>query len=326
MSKKPTTQEKFKTVISKNTFFFYSPQFEESYEGHIISLQQTLLSLKSQMEKAPLQKREILEEFLLNKKEGLTAVLSLTGISNETLKRLITLIRIVDDEELSKAVYKKEWLTADESNNLKEWSNEKIATMIKTNPHFRKGLVNILYDGASIEFLSKVLPLFELKKLMSLKFEFKLETMIDTLIRYSQKGSYSGIAGNNAEIIIEGVLKKKKIPFSQGDLKHLVEHDSNKKRTMDFIIPDKDNPKIIIESSFLTTTSSGQGDKSKTEINVKELLKEHYPKALFIGFIDGIGWYVRKNDLQRMVSAYHDVFTFHKDEMLRFEALVQKTL
>ena len=69
-------------------------------------------------------------------------------------------------------------------------------------------------------------------------------------------------------------------------------------------------------------TSSGQGNKSKTEISIDALIKEHYPNAVFIGFVDGIGWYVRKGDLKRMVTAYEDVFTFHKDELSRFEKLL----
>ncbi|NMC60316.1 MAG: hypothetical protein GYA51_13180, partial [Candidatus Methanofastidiosa archaeon] len=56
------------------------------------------------------------------------------------------------------------------------------------------------------------------------------------------------------------------------------------------------------------------------------LIKEHYPNAIFIGFVDGIGWYVRKGDLKRMVTAYEDVFTFHKDELKRFEQLLKDKL
>lgn len=93
---------------------------------------------------------------------------------------------------------------------------------------------------------------------------------------------------------------------------------------MDFILPNKIKPQIIIESSFLVTTSSGQGDKSKTEKNIKTLIKKYYPKAKFIGFVDGVGWYVRKQDLQRMVSAYDDVFTFHKTEVLRFKEFIKR--
>ena len=65
---------------------------------------------------------------------------------------------------------------------------------------------------------------------------------------------------------------------------------------------------IIIESSFLATTSSGQGDKSKTEISIDTLIKEHYPKASFIGFVDGIGWYVRKSDLRRIGNCLRRCF------------------
>ena len=95
---------------------------------------------------------------------------------------------------------------------------------------------------------------------------------------------------------------------------------------MDFIIPNKQNPKIIIESSFLSTTSSGQGDKAKTEIMVSGLIKKYYPKAIFIGFVDGIGWYVRKQDLARMVEAYDEVFTFRGDELARFEAFIKSLM
>ena len=106
-------------------------------------------------------------------------------------------------------------------------------------------------------------------------------------------------------------------------LDKLKEHASIEKRTMDFIIPNQEDPRIIIESSYLATTSSGQGDKSKTEVSVRDLIAEHYPNAHFWGFVDGIGWYVRKTDLERMVEAYEDVFTFKESELKRFkESLV----
>ena len=33
---KPTTDQKFQTVIEKNTFYFFNPIFEERYEGYLI--------------------------------------------------------------------------------------------------------------------------------------------------------------------------------------------------------------------------------------------------------------------------------------------------
>jgi len=321
---KPTTDLKFKTVIEKNTFYFFNPVFEEKYEGYLNSLKEILLILKNEIETKGL-KKDLFENLLIEKENGLRALLALTGFSNETLKRLTTIIRVVNDPELSKLVNKDKWFQDEDINNLKEWSDAQITKFIKENEFFRKGVVNIFFEGSTIPFLTKTIPLFELKKLSISKLKFGLPEMIDTLVRYKEKGSYSGMKENNPEILIEGMLNSLEIPFEKGDLGELINNAPDNKRTMDFIIPNKQNPLIIAESSFLATTSSGQGDKSKTEISIDSLIKSHYPKAKFIGFIDGVGWYVRKGDLKRMVTAYEDVFTFHKEELKRFEKLLIET-
>ena len=197
--------------------------------------------------------------------------------------------------------------------------NNPFEKLLVENEYFRKALVNIFYDGSSLDFLKKSLPPFEFQKFSLEKLNFDINAIIDTLARYKEKGSRAAKGKNNPEKLIELILDKYNIPFEKGDLGELIDNAPDQKRTMDFIIPDKKNPRIIIECSYLVTTSSGQGDKSKTEISIDSLIKEHYPKSKFIGFVDGIGWYVRKGDLKRMVAAYEDVFTFHKNELDRFE-------
>jgi hypothetical protein len=321
---KPTTESKFKLVIDKNTFYLYDRYFEEKYEGYISSIKELLLVLRNKVSTEGL-KKDFFVELIRDKKNGLRALLALTGISNEYLKRLITLIRVIDDEELNKLVLKDKWQTETEKNNksgVSEWGDSKIAGLIKGNENFARGIVNIFFEGSSVPVLTQALPLFELKKLSVEKLGFKIESLVDTLIRYKEKGSYSGKKENNPEVLIGKALEELGIPHVSGDLIRLVGVLDEEKRTMDFIIPDQENPLLIIESSYVVTTSSGQGDKAKTEINVARLIKEFYPEALFIGFVDGIGWYVRKNDLKRMVVAYDDVFTFHKEELNRFKELV----
>jgi hypothetical protein len=195
--------------------------------------------------------------------------------------------------------------------------------MLSENEYFRAGIVNVFFEGATLPFLADTIPLFELKKLSISKLQFDINAIIDTLVRYKEKGSYSGQKGNNSETVLAELLDDMELSFESGDLSELIENARDTKRTMDFIIPNKQHPLIIVESSFLVTTSSGQGDKSKTEISIRKLIKKHYPKAKFIGFVDGIGWYVRKEDLKRMVAAYEDVFTFHKDELERFEKMLR---
>jgi hypothetical protein len=319
-----SVEEKFLTVIQKNTFYFFNQKFEEGYEGYINSLKETLLIVKNKVETEGL-KKEIFEWLLKEKENGLRVLLALTGFSNEYLKRLTTIIRIVDNPELDKLVYKDKWYDEKNPDNIQEWSDNTILKKIQSNEHFRKGLVNIFFEGASIPFIASTIPLFELKKLSISKLNFEIPELIDTIIRYKEKGSYSGKKENNSETVIDELLKKLDLTYETGDLTELISNAPDSKRTMDFIIPNKKEPKIIVESSFLVTTSSGQGDKSKTEISIDSLIKEHYPVAKFIGFVDGIGWYVRKGDLKRMVAAYEDVFTFHKDELQRFEKLLIET-
>ena len=319
-----SVEDKFQTVIQKNTFYFFNKKFEENYEGYINSLKETLLVVKNKVETEGL-KKEIFEWLLKEKENGLRALLALTGFSNEYLKRLTTILRIVDNPELNTLVFKDKWHSEKNPDNVQEWSDGTILKKIQSNEYFRKGLVNIFFEGASIPFLANTIPLFELKKLSISKLNFEIPELIDTIIRYKEKGSYSGMKGNNPETVIADILEKLGLTYETGDLTELISNAPDNKRTMDFIIPNKKNPLIIAESSFLATTSSGQGDKSKTEISIDTLIKKHYPNATFIGFVDGIGWYVRKGDLKRMVTAYEDVFTFHKDELQRFEKLLIET-
>ncbi len=314
---------KFKTVIDKNTFYFYNPVFQEKYESYINSLKETLLVLKNKVETDGL-KKEFFEKLLIEKENGLRALLALTGFANESLKRLLTVVRVADNKELSKLLYKDKWAEQADGKDISEWGDTKIIKLIKDNSDFRKGIVNLFFEGSTVPFLSQTLPLFELKKLSISKLKFEIPAMIDTLVRYKEKGSYSGKAENNPEALLAMLVEECELTYEKGDLTELFKKEKIAKRTMDFIIPNKKNPKIIIESSFLVTTSSGQGDKSKTEGTIKKLISKYYPKAKFIGFVDGIGWYVRKGDLMRMVTAYDDVFTFHKDEIERFKQFLKK--
>ena len=45
-----------------------------------------------------------------------------------------------------------------------------------------------------------------------------------------------------------------------------------------------------------------------------------------MGFVDGVGWYVRRGDLKRMVGAYDFVFTFKKEELENFKGLLTSVM
>ena len=323
------TEEKFRTVIEMNTFWYDNPEFEDTSEGNINTLKENLLHLKNRVEREKLSV-ELIADFLHKKGEnGLKVLLALTGFSNENLKRLVTFIRASDVPELNDLVYKDQWIHKDKVDpieGIQEWATDKIPREIARDKYFRLGIANVFFEGGTSEILSEKLPLFLLKKLSFSKLNFEMEALLDTLVRYKEGGSYSGKKGNESEQVVGRLLKEMDVGYEKGDLSELVDNAPDEKRTMDFIIPDKTNPKVVIESSYMTTTSSQQGDKSKTEINIGRLLRLHYPDARFWGFVDGIGWYVRKKDLWRMVVAYEDVFTLHDQELERFKSQLLEVL
>jgi hypothetical protein len=312
-----TVNEKFRTVIDKNTFYFYNKSYEEYYEGQIASIAQNIFLLKNKIETNGLRESTLLEH-ITNVKNGLDAILTVTGFSKESLQRLVTFVRVSNDSELSKLVNREDWPTEDFKT---EWTLNKIKSIIKKNKKFAEGVVNLFFKGSTIPIIGSLLPLFEFKKLDINKFSFSIESLIDTLIRYKAKGAYKAGKGGNPEVVIEDILENNKLTFERG--KFRIPAAGNIPRTMDFIIPNKTSPKIIIECSYSVTTASGMGDKAKTEKTVADYLKTNYPGVIFVGFVDGVGWYVRRGDLQRMVEAYDDVFTFHTEELERFNQLLK---
>ena len=314
---------KFNTVISKNTFYFYNEEFEEYYEGHISSIAQNVFLLKNKIEREGL-KESTLVNHIIEVENGIDAILTITGFSKESLQRLVTFIRVVEDKTLYSLVNKEYWPQEDyqEKEDFQEWNLDKIKSLIKSNRKFAEGIINLFFKGPTIPIIKKVLPLFEFKKLDINKYSFSIESLIDTIIRYKTKGAYKASKGGNPEVVIENILTSHKLTFEKG--KFRIPEAGNIPRTMDFIIPDKTSPRLIVECSYSVTTASGMGDKAKTEKTVADYLKNNYPNVIFVGFVDGIGWYVRRGDLKRMVEAYDFVFTFHKDELKRFENLLKE--
>ena len=315
----------YQRVIEKNTFYFFDDEIEERYDaGHISAVTTILLNLRESVTNSG-TKRAYFEN-VLTKEHGLTAILALNGLSLENLKRLTTVARAVNDPSLNDLLHRRDWSVREGGNpkDVSELTSDRIQKLVRTDPAFRAGMVNLFFEGASNSYLRRHFPPFHLRKLSIQKLSFSSDGILDTLVRYKVGGSHSGQKETNADQKIAEILQDYRVDYLSGVvLDRLAETSDDTDRTMDFIIPNQKDPRIIIESSFQATTSSNQGDKAKTTIRNGERIRVHYPRALFVGFVDGIGWYVRKRDLRRMTSAFHDVFTFHDDELKRFEKLLR---
>ena len=309
-------EEYFGRIIEKNTYFFHNDDFEIISEGYIAVLKNLLSHLKDTITEQGLSVKTI-SNWLVTDKNSLQALLTLTGISRETFLRLVSFVRIKNDPDINILVNRTDWPT--ENREFIEWNQDKLTSLLFSNEKFREGIVNLFFYGATKESISTNLPLFEYNKLTKEKFEFSVRALIDTIVRYKYKGSYAADKRNNPEILIMELLDHLNISYEKGKIPYV-------DRQMDFLIPSRSDPKIIVESSYVVTTSSGQGDKAKTEQSVYEMIKQHYPDSIFIGFLDGLGWLVRRGDLRRMTLAYDDVFTFRQDELERFSRLVTQII
>ncbi len=309
-----TDKQKLDIVLQRNTFFFHNEEFEERWEAYISSITNLLLLLKRELDakKSIEDKKRVIVDVMVNKPDGVSAVLALTSISEEFLLRLITFTRTIDDKDLNKLVNKGSFPQTPLDKEKGEWSKSYLFKLIRRERDIAESLVNLLFEGFSVPILREYLPLFELKKLNFSKLEFSVESLIDSIVRLSKRGSYKAQGDNDPARLIKRWLDKTNIPYKSNTILPDI------RRKIDFAIPSKTNPRIIIESSYEITTSSAMGDKAKTEMEVARDIKTHYPQTAFVGFIDGIGWYVRRGDLERLASAFDNVFTFKRTELDRF--------
>ncbi len=217
-----TAEEKCARVFAKNTYYFFDSDEQDSHEGHIHALREILTGLKARVESCRDEegKKRAFDDMLAEREHGLRALLALTGFSNESLRRIVTLARIRDDREFDRIVNKSEWLGPGDKfgANGKEWKDAKIAGLIRKNPAFRRGIVNLFFEGASVPFLARTLPPFELRKFSLGKLNFDPAEMLDTLVRYKEKGPHAAKGGNNAETAIALRHRGAGTPLRKGGL------------------------------------------------------------------------------------------------------------
>ena len=136
---------KYNTVIEKNTFYFVNSEFEEEFDAKTLNnIRVLILNLKNDIENTGFKKK-LFVNFIQNNNFGLKALLILNGISNETLKRIITIARIVKDKDLSKLFNIEHWNLVDNNDDIEEFSDRTINSLIKNNTKFAEGIINLFF-------------------------------------------------------------------------------------------------------------------------------------------------------------------------------------
>lgn len=230
--------------------------------------------------------------FLAEKPNGLDLVLKDIALSAEKFKRIVSLMR-------------KLGLISGGFDS--EWGMGLIKRKIAQEPAFAELMANLLLDGHENPLLRDHIPRYYLEKLNYREINGSSAEKRRILFKERLIGTYGGRKGTKVEGTIEGMLMWIKsqygIPYEKRGRVDII--DTN----VDFAVPSREDPWVIIMSSFQETTSSGQSTKRRDMLNAYQAIERvnsrNRENRAFVNLVDGGGWLARRADLERLVSDCH---------------------
>ena len=241
------------------------------------------------------------EEDNFSQLEKLKAFVSLIGLSEERLKRVVSLLRYRFNGE--------EFRT--------EWDVKRISKTIQNDVEFRILLIDFFIKARNSR-IGPEIPLYYMRN-----FKLKDPEFIEDLkgYKYVERilndneilDKYSNKVGAHVEKIIQSRLDNYKIQVNDS-LKYEIQKEFPLlNKNIDFLIPSVDAPIILIESSYNITTGSGQSKRADQLVEFYGALMRHNAnhranKIIMLNYCDGFGWVGRQNDLHRIYDASDFVF------------------
>lgn len=276
------------------TSFYVDQNFENEMEQEQKDRQKETRKIYKKIES--ISTYEGLCTYIREEKNSLHNLTNLLGLSEENFKRIVSMIRRKNGERFAS-----------------EWSINETRRKMMGNEFYMREICGLLVGKRDY---SRYIPRFILNQLLidtrKLKV-FSSSNVLPEMIKNAFKGKYSTEVGRQIENLVEDVIKK-----------HV--HDQYCcrqkvfERNIDFVIPDLEKPKILIEVSYMVTTGSGQSTKRDTMINVAKRINDKNvyqdDNMIFVNVIDGAGWIARQRDLERIHKASDYMLNLQNLEML----------
>ena len=233
--------------------------------------------------------------------EKLKAFVSLIGLSEERLKRVVSLLRYRYNNE--------EFRT--------EWNVKRISRTLQTDLQFRNIMIEFFLKGRNSR-LGREIPLYYMRN-----FKLSDPQFINDLTEYSYverilndneiQGKYSNEVGAHVERIIKNKLDLYRENSNNALLYEMQKEFPLLNKNIDFLIPSVNSPIILIESSYNITTGSGQSKRADQLVEFYGALMRHNAnhranRIIMLNYCDGFGWVGRQNDLHRIYDASDFVF------------------
>lgn len=248
-----------------------------------------------------------LSSFLTNNSGNLSALLklkaliSLIGLSEERLKRVVSLIRF--------KFFREEFRS--------EWSIKKISRTLIENETFKNLLVEFFINGRNSTVGAEI-PIYYLRNFKLLNEDFVSDlrefNYVERILNDNEiQGKYSNEVGAHVERIIQNKLEQYKRDVNTSLRYEMQKEFPLLNKNIDFLIPSVNSPIILIESSYNITTGSGQSKRADQLVELYGILMRHNAnhrenRIIMVNYCDGFGWVGRQNDLHRIYDASDFVF------------------
>ncbi len=229
---------------------------------------------------------ELLAEFLRRDPEFLGVVLALANLSQEKFLRILTAERFLNHDYG------------------REWNAGRIYQKVKTDARFAMQIAKLFIEGKSNPLLASQIADFYLRQLYlppNWQEIIRDENVIGNIVRKKLSGEYTDRKGDYVEDLLRVRLQTLEneygITFTKGQLALLG-------KEVDHVVPSFDEPCVLIMSSYMETTSSGQTARANEQQAMYAKLREHhirYGKEIaFVNVVDGAGWLARRSDLEKL--------------------------
>ncbi|MEM7484772.1 MAG: DpnII family type II restriction endonuclease [Bacteroidota bacterium] len=231
----------------------------------------------------------------------LKAFISVIGLSEERLKRVVSLIRF--------KIFGEEFRT--------EWPVSRISRALNSNNEFKNLLIEFFINGRNSR-IGKEIPLYYMRNFNLLSTDFITDltefNYVDRILNDNEiQGKYSNEVGAHVEKIIQSKLDEYRNSTNE-ELRYEIQKEFPLlNKNIDFLIPNVDAPIILIESSYNITTGSGQSKRADQLVELYGVLMRHNAnhranRIIMLNYCDGFGWVGRQNDLHRIYDASDFVF------------------
>lgn len=233
--------------------------------------------------------------------EKLKAFVSLIGLSEERLKRVVSLLRYRHHDEDFRT----------------EWDVKRISKTMQNDNAFRELLIEFFIGGRNSR-IGVEIPLYYMRnfKLTDPEFisDLRDHKYVERILNDNEiQGKYSNEVGAHVERIIQNRLENYKANINRKLQYEIQKEFPLLNKNIDFLIPSVNAPIILIESSYNITTGSGQSKRADQLVEFYSTLMRHNAnhranKIIMLNYCDGFGWVGRQNDLHRIYEASDFVF------------------